>query len=66
MMERGLRISATLIAAGLLVELFTLFSARPTAFLLFVGLGGLLIAAGIVLYLFALLRDLVPRKESRQ
>jgi uncharacterized membrane protein len=63
-MERGLRFSAIFISAGLLVELFTLFSARPTAFILFVGLGGLLIAAGIVLYLFTLLRDLVPRKEE--
>ncbi|MCU1227182.1 MAG: hypothetical protein JWO97_66 [Acidobacteria bacterium] len=63
-MERGLRFSAIFISAGLLVELFTLFSARPTAFILFVGLGGLLIAAGIVLYLFTLLRDLVPRKEG--
>jgi hypothetical protein len=62
--ERRLRISALCLAAGLLVELFTLFSARPTAFLLFVGLGGLLIAAGIVLYLLTLLRWLVPRRTD--
>jgi hypothetical protein len=60
--ERHLRISALCLVAGLLVELITLFSARPTAFLLFVGLGGLLIAAGILLYLFTLLRGLVPRR----
>lgn len=60
MIERRLRISALCVVAGLLVELFTLFSARPTAFLIFVGLGGLLIAAGIVLYLLTLLRWLVP------
>ncbi|MEK6374901.1 MAG: hypothetical protein AABO58_19675 [Acidobacteriota bacterium] len=64
MIERRLRISALCLAAGLLVELFTLFSARPTAFLLFVGLGGLLIAAGIVLYLWTLLRWLVPRRTE--
>jgi hypothetical protein len=63
-MERSIRISATLVVAGLLVELFTLFSAHPTAFLIFVGLGGLSIAAGIVLYLITLLRGLVPRKRE--
>jgi hypothetical protein len=65
-MERGVRIAAILLAAGLLVELLTLNSARPTAFLVFVGVGGLLIAAGIGLYLITLLRGLVPRKgETR-
>jgi hypothetical protein len=63
-MERSLRIAAILLVAGLLVELFTLNSARPTAFLVFVGVGGLLIAAGIVLYLITLLRGLVPKKEA--
>jgi uncharacterized membrane protein YczE len=63
-MEHRIRVSAILVVAGLLVELFTLFSARPTAFLLFVGLGGLLIAAGIGLYLFTLLQGLVPRKPA--
>jgi hypothetical protein len=64
MIERRLRISAVCLVAGLLVELFTLFSARPTAFLLFVGFGGLLIAAGILLYLLTLLRWLVPRRTE--
>jgi hypothetical protein len=63
-MERSLRIAAILLVAGLLVELFTLNSARPTAFLVFVGVGGLLIAAGILLYLITLLRGLVPKKEA--
>jgi hypothetical protein len=63
-MERSIRIAAVLLVAGLLVELFTLNSARPTAFLVFVGVGGLLIAAGIVLYLITLLRGLVPKKQE--
>lgn len=63
-MERGIRLSAVLVVAGLLVELLTLSSARPTAFLVFVGLGGLLIAAGIAVYLLSLLRGLVPRKKE--
>jgi uncharacterized membrane protein YczE len=63
-MERSIRISAILVVLGLLVELFTLNSARPTAFLVFVGIGGLLLAAGIGLYLVTLLRGLVPRKQA--
>ncbi len=63
-MERSIRIAAILLVAGLLVELFTLNSARPTAFLMFVGVGGLLMAAGIGLYLITLLRGLVPRKQE--
>jgi hypothetical protein len=63
-MDRSLRIAALCIFAGLLIELFTLFSARPPAFLVFVGFGGLLIAAGVVLYLLTLLRWLVPRKAE--
>jgi hypothetical protein len=63
-MERSIRVAAVLLVAGLLVELFTLNSARPTAFLLFVGVGGLLLAAGIVLYLVTLLRGLAPKKQE--
>jgi uncharacterized membrane protein YczE len=63
-MERSIRISAILLVAGLLVELFTLHSARPTAFLVFAGVGGLLIAAGVALYLLTLLRGLVPKKRE--
>ena len=63
-MERGLRFSAILIVAGLLVEILTLHSARPIAFLVFVGVGGLLIAAGIGLYLITLLRGLGPKKQE--
>ena len=66
MMERRIRVSAILLVAGLLVELFTLHSARPTAFLVFVGIGGLLIAAGVALYLFTLLRGLAPKKQETQ
>lgn len=64
MIERRLRISAVCLVAGLFIELITLFSARPTAFLFFVGLGGLFIAAGIALYLLTLLRWLVPLKAK--
>jgi hypothetical protein len=54
-LERRLRLSGTLVLAGLGVELVTLFWSHPTAFLLFMFLGGLLIFLGVVLYLLALL-----------
>ena len=62
MIESRMRWSAILLIAGLLVEMLTLFSARPTAFLVFVGIGGTLMAAGIVLYLVTLLRSLVLKR----
>jgi hypothetical protein len=62
MMERRFRISAILLLCGFGVEVATLFSAHPAAFLVFFGLGGLFLAAGIALYLLTLLQTLVPRR----
>ena len=53
-LERRLRLSGLLLIAGLLVELVSLYWSHPTAFLLFLLLGGLLMAAGIALYLLSL------------
>jgi hypothetical protein len=64
MIERRLRISAAFLVAGLLVELGTLFSARPFIFLVYVGFGVLLIAIGVLLYLWTLLQSLVPRGKE--
>lgn len=52
--EQRIRLSGLLLIAGLLVELVTLNWSHPTAFLFFLLLGGVLIAAGIVTYLFSL------------
>ena len=52
--EKRLQIAATLIILGLLVETVCLLWARPLAFLLFVGIGMLLMFAGIVFYLISL------------
>jgi hypothetical protein len=49
--ERRVRIAALLELAGVSVELITLRWSHPTSFLLFVVLGGLMMAAGILLYL---------------
>jgi hypothetical protein len=52
--EKRLQIAATLIILGLLVEAVCLLWARPLAFLIFVGIGILLMFAGIVFYLISL------------
>ncbi|HWC18129.1 MAG TPA: hypothetical protein VG498_14000 [Terriglobales bacterium] len=57
-----LRLAGILIALGLLVELFTLAWNNPIAFLVFLGLGGLLIFAGIVIYLLSLVS---PQRVSQ-
>ena len=44
-----------LICTGLVVQVATLFWPHPTAFLAFIGAGGLLVAAGVLRYLWALL-----------
>jgi uncharacterized membrane protein YczE len=52
-LHRRLRLAGILVALGLLVEAATMFWPHPTAFLVFLGLGALLVAAGVLLYLFA-------------
>ncbi len=52
--EKRIRIAGILVAAGLVVELVTLKWSHPTSFLFFLLLGGTLMAAGILIYLFSL------------
>jgi hypothetical protein len=52
--EKRLQIAAALIILGLLVEAVCLVWARPLAFLIFVGIGMLLMFAGIIFYLISL------------
>jgi hypothetical protein len=52
--ERRLQISGVLIILGLLVEALCLAWRGPLAFLVFLSLGGLLLFAGIVFFLFSL------------
>ena len=49
-----LRISGALISMGLLIEVFTLSWNNPVAFLVFLGIGGLFLAVGIIFYLLSL------------
>jgi hypothetical protein len=53
--DRRLRISGLLLILGLLVECLCLLWSRPLAFVVLVGLGGGLIAAGVFFFLYSLL-----------
>lgn len=52
--ERCLQIAGGLLLVGLLIEALSVVWNRPIAFVIFVGVGGFLIAAGILLYLYSL------------
>ena len=54
-LERRIQLSGLLVVLGLLVEALSLFWARPLAFLLFLGVGGVLLASGILAFLLSLL-----------
>ncbi|HKI01129.1 MAG TPA: hypothetical protein VKK31_04045 [Thermoanaerobaculia bacterium] len=53
-LARLLRLSGLLVGLGLIVEALTLLWSHPTAFLVFLLLGGSLVAAGVLLYLYAI------------
>ena len=65
-LERRLRIAGTLLVLGLLIELGSLLWSHPLAFILFIVVGGLLMAAGILVYLYSLVSggDSVPRENN--
>ena len=62
LLERRLQFSGKLLILGLLVEALCLFWTRPIAFVLFLGVGGLLLGFGILVFLFSL----VSRNQSEQ
>jgi hypothetical protein len=53
-MERRLQLSGMLIFVGLCVEVLCLFWTRPVAFVIFLAIGGLFLALGMLLYLVSL------------
>ena len=61
-MERRLQLSGILLILGLLVEALCLLWVRPLAFVLFLGLGGLLLGLGIVVFLFSLVSRNQPER----
>ena len=52
--DRKLQISGIILIVGLVVEGLCLLSGSPIGFILFVGVGGFLIAIGILYYLYSL------------
>jgi hypothetical protein len=61
-MERRLQFSGLLLILGLLVEALCLFWTRPIAFVLFLGVGGLLLGLGILVYLLSLVSKNQPER----
>jgi hypothetical protein len=54
---RRLRLAAILMTLGLLIEVATLRSVHPFAFLTFAFLGMTLVGAAVLLYLYAIVSD---------
>lgn len=52
--DRKLQLSGILLILGLVVEALCLLGRGPIAFIIFAGLGGLLFAGGIIIYLYSL------------
>jgi len=63
-LERRLQFAGGLLFVGLLIEALSVIWNRPLAFVVFVGLGGLLFAAGMLLYLYSLVG--VEASSSKQ
>ena len=53
-LERRLQFAGSFLILGLLIEAITVVWTRSIAFVVFVGLEGLLFAVGILLYLYSL------------
>jgi hypothetical protein len=62
-LTRRLQISGLLVSLGLAVEALTMAWSHPTAFLAFLLVGGLLVAAGVLLYLFSIASYASPARE---
>ena len=62
--ENRLRLAGMLVISGLVVEAGCLLWSRPIAFILLVGVGGLLCAAGIFVYLYSLVSAGRARPEQ--
>lgn len=61
-LARRFKIAALLVSLGLTIEALTLFWAHPTAFLAFLLIGGTLVAAGVLLYLYSIISYTTPQR----
>ena len=63
-LQRRLQFAGSFLILALLIEAFTVLWTRPVAFVVFVGLSGVLFAAGIILYLYSMVSvKAVPPKQ---
>ena len=63
--QRFLQVSSSLIILGLLVEIVSLLWFHPLSFVLFIFVGAILIALGIVVYLGSLVFAVSPSPDGR-
>ena len=56
LLEKRLRAAAVAVLVGLVVELASLTWHSPSAFVVFVAIGGLFMAAGMILYLMTIVK----------
>ncbi len=49
-----LKIAGCILIGGMVVELVTLLWSHPLSFIISLGVGGLLVAAGVIIYLYAI------------
>jgi len=61
-MERRLQFSGIFLILGLLVEALCLLWTRPLAFVLFLGVGGLLLRLGILVFRYSLVSRNQPER----
>jgi hypothetical protein len=62
--DRKLQLSGIILILGLVLEALCLLGHGPIAFIIFAGLGGVLFAVGILLYLYSLVSAKVePSKQ---
>ncbi|MEO5936530.1 MAG: hypothetical protein ABIP81_04890 [Terriglobales bacterium] len=53
-LAKRIRLSGALLLVALSIEAFSLLWSNPTAFLIFIGVGGLFLAAGVAVFLYSL------------
>ena len=63
--ERRIRVASALVLVGIAIEAVSLRILHPLSFVVFAAFGALAIAAGIIVYLLALLRVADPGAASR-
>ncbi len=63
--ERSLAPAGWCIAVGLVIQVVTLKWSHPTAFLVFIGIGGSLVAAGVIRYLWVIFTGPAEEEPAR-